>query len=303
MKTAVLLMGFGGPGRPEDVEPFMRRMMGDRPLPPGRMDEIKKRYDLIGGKSPLLDITKKQAKALEEALNTGNDGYRVYVGMLNWHPFIAEVLGTILEENPDRLVALSLNPYFTMASTGRYFAELERSLQGLGSPVEPIEIRSYCDEPLFIDALSETVYEGFCGVDEALREDTDVVFTAHNIPAEMVDTGDPYADQVRETVHKVSRQSSLDRWHLAWQSSGKTGKWLEPDVDGIIEKLSIEGRRSILVVPAGFVSDHIETLYDLDIKMKEKTESLGMKYQRAPSLNVRSSFINALAQTVHKHIA
>ncbi len=301
-KIAILLMAFGGPSTRQEVEPYIKRITGGKPISRERMDEIKQRYELIGGGSPLLKITRRQAAAVERVLSTTEECCKVHLGMLHWHPFIGDSVQNILTEDTDLIVALTLNPYYTSVSSGRCFEEFEKSIASAGRNIETIEIRSYCQEESFIDALSETVEEGLSSIPGKERDRIETVFTAHSVPVETVEAGDPYAEQVKETVEKVAGKSGLERYKLAWQSGGRRGRWLTPDLDDIIDELSGVPDRRILVVPAGFVSDHVETLYDLDIKARKRIESAGMRYSRAPSLNVRSSFINSLATTIKKNL-
>lgn len=296
-------MAFGGPSTRQEVEPYIKRITGGRPLSRERMDEIKQRYELIGGGSPLLKITQKQAAALERVLNTMEECCKVHVGMLHWHPFIRDTVSKIMDEGCDVVVAMTMNPYYTSVSNGRCFEEFEKSIVDVGRNIETVEIRSYCKEESFVEALSETVDEGFRNMPDKDRGEIDVVFTAHSVPVETIENRDPYKEQVEDTIQRVAERCGLERYHIAWQSGGRKGRWLTPDIDDTIDRLSETGGRSVLIVPAGFVSDHVETLYDLDIKARKTIESKGMLYSRAPSLNIRSSFINSLAVTIKKNLS
>ncbi len=295
---AILLMGFGGPGSIEDVEPMVKGMDFGRPVTDEYVNKFVERYRKIGGKSPLLEITQKQASALEMILNDGDDDFRLFVGMRYGHPYIEEAIDEIIDDKPEYLIAISLSPYFTKATSGGYFIKLDEALQGSDLTTNVAKVYSFYDHPKFISALVDTLMSGLDTASSNGCPEPEVVFTAHGLPTRIIESGDPYADQVTETVDLVAKQAGLVSWSLAWQSGRRDGSWLEPDIKVVVEDLVGKGSRGILAVPVGFVTENIETLFDLDIETKGLVESRGAMFFRAPCLNTSPMFIEALKEIV-----
>ncbi|MDA8234853.1 MAG: ferrochelatase [Clostridia bacterium] len=305
----VLIMGFGGPDSQEAIEPFMTRVMGGRQPSPELLAKIKARYDLIGGKSPLVEITMAQAKALEEALqNHGN--YRVYVGMCNWQPYIGAALEQMVRDGVDEACAISISPHRSRITTDSYEQELADAFAKLGS--EPAINRKFeeialagdwYDHPLFIGALALNAEEVLKKLPQ--REKVHVIFSAHSLPVSYVEgeNADPYARQVEATVAALAPRLGDINWRLAYQSKGGgQGQWLGPTVEEVLDQLAAQGTKDVLVVPIGFAGEHIETLYDIDIDQRQHAEALGLNFHRSPALNTSPKFIEALADMVRKTI-
>jgi len=306
-KRAVLLMAHGGPDTLEDVEPFLFHIMKGRVPAPDFVSEIRERYRQIGGRSPLREITQMQARGLEKALGADGLRLRVYVGMRHWHPFLSETVQRICADGVESLVALPLAPHESKMSVGAYFAELESCLK-LAAPPKVIPIRSYCDHPLLIKAILERIEEVYAAFPDEITRSIQILFTAHSLPEKILEENDPYPRELEKTVQGILRELLSEhpdvRWHFAYQSRGRIpGNWLGPEVDSMIPKLSAEGCRHLLIVPIGFVSDHIEVLYDIDILYKGLAKRSGIDLLRTTSLNDHPTFIAALADRVKSALA
>jgi ferrochelatase len=299
----ILLMAYGGPDSLDDVEPYLLDIRGGRPTSPELVEEIKERYALIGGRSPLLDITCQQAQALEAQLNrTGDARFRAYVGMRHWQPRIKEVVAHMAEDGIEQAVALVMAPHYSRMSTGAYFARLDEALQDLGANIAFTCVESWHDHPGLIAALEEKSIEALTRYEsdgtDALPK---VIFSAHSLPTRILDWGDPYDVQLRETAALVAEQLNLppDCWLFCYQSAGRSPEpWLGPQIEDVIVELAGAGEKRLLVVPIGFVCDHVEVLYDIDIEGRQLAETHGARLERSESLNASPTFIAALAEIV-----
>ncbi|TLN19117.1 ferrochelatase [bacterium] len=297
----VILLAFGGADSPEAVEPFMTNLMGGRRPPPELTAKIKARYDLIGGKSPLPEITRRQAAALEYLLNEKHAvaRFRVVVGMRYWSPFIAEAVGVLAQAEIKKVVAISLAPFYSRVSTGAYEEEVRRVLAGAGYGMDVVFAGGWYDQPGFINAVADRVSAALEQFPEERRQSVQVIFSAHSLPVNHIEAGDPYVEQFKATSAGVAGQLWLADWHMAYQSKGGgQGEWLGPPVEEVMDELAAAGHKEVLVVPTGFVSDHIETLYDIDIAQKRHAEVRGLVFHRSEAPNVSPIFIEALAAVV-----
>lgn len=298
---AVLLIAFGSPDSIESIESFITNIMGGRKPPPEQLQKIKERYQMIGGYSPLLDITRKQAIALEKNLNAGEKKFKVFVGMRYWHPFIKDVLNEISDKKFEDVVSLVMSPHYSAVSTGGYIRAVNGARIELNINIS--FIKNWHIHPLFIEALAEEIKKGLAFFDGIHASEIQVIFSAHSLPLRLMPDDDPYLKQLKETIDSVIKFAGNISWHLGFQSKGiGRGEWLEPSVDAILEKLSGEGKRYVLLVPLSFVSDHIETLYDIDIIYKKMAESLGMTFHRTNSLNDSPKFIESLSDIIKEHL-
>jgi ferrochelatase len=283
VSDAVVLMAYGSPSSAEDVRPYLEDVRGGRPVSDEAVAELAERYRRIGGRSPLDDVTEAQRAALEREL-----GMPVLVGMKHWRPRIAEAVETALAGGATRVIGLVLAPHYSRMSVGEYRERLETAL---ADRAELLLVESWHDDPAFVDVLAERV----------AGTEAWVVFTAHSLPERILADGDPYREQLLETSRLVAEQAGLDRWSFAFQSASATGEpWLGPDVLNELERLKREGVRRVLVAPVGFVSDHLEILWDLDVEAREKAKELGLELSRIASLNDDPAFIRALAGLVDK---
>ncbi|MEK7702920.1 MAG: ferrochelatase [Nitrospirota bacterium] len=304
-KIAVLLMAHGGPDALDDIEPFLGHIMKGRVPSPEIVAIVKDRYRQIGGKSPLLTITRQQAEALEAELNHKTDAFRVYVGMRHWTPYIKDTLSSILDANPSCLVAISMAPQYSRLSVGAYIEAAKVGLYDLGGAVPVSFVRDWHTEPLLLDAFAKKLKKRLLEYSEAVREKVQVVFTAHSLPESIVAEGDLYPTHLQETMSGiVKRLGALlapENIRFAYQSRGMSGgKWLGPDMEDVIKGATAPAH--ILMVPIGFISDHVEILYDIDILYKEMAKERGIELTRIESLNDSPLFISALAAVVHAHL-
>ena len=274
-------MAYGSPSRPEDIPAYFADIRGGRPASPEAVEELAERYRRIGGGSPLNEITERQRAALEQEL-----GIPVHVGMKHWVPRIAEAAERALAGGADRVVGLVLAPHFSRMSVGGYHRQLEEALAGRA---ELVFITSYHTFEPFIELLAERVGD----------TDAHVVFTAHSLPERILADGDPYKEQLVETSRLVAERAGIESWSFAFQSESPTGEpWLGPDILGELERLHGEGVRKVLVAPIGFVADHLEIYWDIDVEAREKAAELGVQLDRTESLNDDPAFIRVLASVV-----
>jgi ferrochelatase len=294
---AVLLMAYGGPDSLEDIEPYLMDVRGGRPTSPEFIKEIRDRYALIGGRSPLREKTEEQARSLEKALGNGT---RVYVGMRHWTPFIAQTFEKMVADGVENVTAVAMAPHYSRMSVGAYRNKVEEAQAKLGTSIPVTFVESWHDHPLFLEAVAGKVRE-------RLRESETppaVIFTAHSLPERILQDGDPYHQQFVASAEGVARLLGLTEWHWAYQSAGSTtDKWLGPDVSTKLDELSARGVRDVLIVPIGFVCDHVEVLYDVDIYYRDYGAKRGMSVRRTESLNACPSFIRAISAIVRESSA
>jgi len=267
------------------------------------VDEIKERYALIGGRSPLLDITRRQAETLEAELNrAGGVCYRAYVGMRHWQPRIKEAVARMAGDGIEQAVALVMAPHYSRMSGGAYFQRLDEALQETGAQVSFTRIESWHDHPGFLAALADkarAALKRFAQDGSAVLPK--VMFTAHSLPTRILDWGDPYDAQLRQTATLLAGRLGLpaERWLFCYQSAGRSSEpWLGPPIEDVIVELAQAGEKRLLAVPIGFVCDHVEVLYDLDIESRQLAEAHGARLERSESLNASPAFIAALADIV-----
>jgi ferrochelatase len=298
---ALLLLAFGGPRSLEEVEFLLTCLFGRKPSPE-LLERVKERYRLIGGCSPLPAITERQAKALEEKLNSRGYSFKSYVGMRYSQPLIEETLKEILQDGIKDVVAIPMAPFRSRFSTGAYKEELNRANQISGEKLKITFIEGWHSHPLFVQVVAERVEEELKQFTPEERRRVHLIFTAHSLPESIIGK-DPYVEDMKESVNEVLKKIELLPWHMAFQSKGGgPGRWIAPEVESVLVEISKIGIKEVLIVPIGFVSDHIEVLYDIDILYKEKAESLEMVLKRTHSLNFSDGFIEALATIVEEHI-
>lgn len=297
MKWGVLLMAHGSPDSVDQMEAYLNYVMKRRKPTPEFVKEMQDRYRLIGGRSPLLDITRSQASALEKKL----DGVPVFVGMRHWQPFIHEVLPDIVRRGTTHLVALSMAPHAGRITVGAYLAELQSAVQQHAPSVTTVPVKNWNRQPHYVEAWKQNILTGLEAFDKKIRPEVTVLFTAHSIPEDVVAAGDEYPQQIRETKDAILKALPPVKHDFAWQSrSPGPGKWLEPDVDTKLRELHGKGVRNVLVAPIGFLCDHVEVLYDIDILYAATAKKLGLNYHRAPSLNTHPLFIEALTDVTRR---
>jgi ferrochelatase len=299
---AILVMAMGGPSTVEEVEDFLSRFLGSRVLSSERIEAIKERYRLIGGGSPLREITLRQTEALQAELARMGHRCRVSAAMRFSEPTVEDAVAHMKARGTRRLVALPLALFRSKLSTEPYFAALDRAMTDQRASFEVSRVTGWHIHPLFLDALEEKIREGFSRFTPSKGQAVGVIFSAHSLPEGAV-ADDPYVDEIHETIRGLRGRLGPLTWRLAFQSRGRGSEpWLAPDLGEVIGELSRTGLARVLVVPLGFVSDHLETLYDLDIQGRKQAECLGLTYGRSPSLNDSPKFIQALARIVLENL-
>ena len=299
---AILLLAFGGPRSLDEVEPFLTRLFRGKKPSSEQLERVKERYRLIGGFSPLPEITFKQAKALEKRLDAKGYSFKSYVGMRYGHPLIEETLKNILEDGVREVIALPMAPFRSRASTGAYIEEVNQLRKNTGEKIEISFVGGWHLHPLFLGAIQEKIEEGLMQFTPEERKTVHLIFSAHSLPKSLVEN-EPYVKEMEESVREVLKKMEPLPWHIAFQSRGMgPEEWLGPDVDSLLTELSRQKAQEVLVIPIGFVADHIEVLYDIDILHRGKAESMGMTLKRTTSLNASERFIEALAAIVEEHI-
>jgi ferrochelatase len=292
-------MALGGPDSIESVAPFLSDVRHGRPTPPEMVEEFRERYRRIGGKSPLLEISRAQARALESRLNEGDGPYRCYVGMRHWAPYIRDAVTQIHDDGTRRVVAICLTPYYSKMSVGAYFADLDKALEGAAATFEVERILRWNNRPELIDSFAGTILEGLTDLAASGYPDPVALFTAHSLPKRLMEEGDPYEKGLQETMAAILARLPPLRARLCYQSAGRTGDpWLGPSLEDTLEELHAAGERAVLVAPFGFVSDHLEILFDVDIEARDRARELGIRLERARSLNTDPKFIEAMAVEV-----
>jgi protoporphyrin/coproporphyrin ferrochelatase len=286
-KDAVLLIAHGSPERVEDIPAFLQNISRGRPLPDAVVREVQHRYSLIGS-SPLTRITHRQAEGASREM-----GIPAYVGMRNWHPFIADTLQQITADGVERAVAICLAPHNSRTSVGLY----KQVLFGNSAPFAIDFVEEWHDHPLLIEAFAQKLRAGWSKVCAEHGSQIPVLFTAHSVPQRTIAEGDPYEAQTRETAALVAaRVPKIGDWHFAFQSQGMSGgEWLGPTVEDTITSLRDAGHTAVFVQPIGFVCDHVEILFDIDILFRDFASERGIKLYRAESLNDSPLFVRAVA--------
>jgi protoporphyrin/coproporphyrin ferrochelatase len=295
-ETAVLLLAHGSPDSVDDVPNFLLRVTGGRPLPPEAVEEVARRYELIG-RSPLTELTLRQGELLAKKLNMP-----VYVGMRNWRPYISEALKRMIADRIAHAVVICLAPQNSRTSVGLY----RNSLGKTSDPALTFDfVESWHDQPELIHAFAEKLSAGRSKAGAESGFPAPVIFTAHSVPSRTVLDGDPYEIQARETAALVAAAASLDssEWRFAFQSQGMSGgAWLGPAVETTILDLKRSGHRGVFMQPIGFLCDHVEVLYDIDVVFRQFAANEGMRLWRADSLNDSPLLTSALAAIVNSRL-
>ncbi len=294
-------MAYGSPNSLDEVGDYLSEVRGGRKPTAAEVEALKERYRLVGGRTPLLEITLSQAKKLEQRLGEEEVDGKVYVGMKHWHPYIEETVQNIVQDGATSIVGIALAPHYSRLSIGGYDEKVRKGLAKLGVEIPFVMVRDWHTEPSLIKALANHVRQGLSRLENPER--VTVLFTAHSLPKRAVAPDDPYQAQLLETSRLVAESSGIRNWDFAFQSAGEPrDNWLGPQIREQIAKLQKEGFEEILVCPVGFVSDHLEILYDLDIEARSYAASLGVKLERTDSLNDDPEFIKSLASVARSEI-
>jgi len=295
---AVLLVAFGGPTASDEIRPFLERVAQGRRIPPERLLEVARHYERMpGGRSPLNELTFAQARALEAELAAGGPALPVFVGMRNWRPFLHDTLAAMADKGLTRAVGVILSAFRTEASWERYQQDVADARARVAAA--PAVAGAWLAHPQFVDAVADRARAAFAGVPAAERARTPLVFTAHSVPVAMAGAS-PYVADFTTASRAVAERLGHARWSLAYQSrSGSPGEpWLGPDVGEELARLADAGERHAVVMPIGFLCDHVEVLYDLDVEARELAAARGLTMHRAAAVNAHPAFIAMLADLV-----
>ena len=304
--TAVLLMAYGSPNRLEDVEAYFTDIRGGRKPSLEAIEELTGRYRRVGLPTPLLAVSMDLGRELERQLNLDPPDemiYTVHLGMKHWTPRIATAIDEIVDSGADRLIAIVLAPHYSTISTGGYRRQVEQALaarsarRGAAPSLSLDFVESWHELDGYIQAVAENVRmirEEFPNPEEVVA-----VFTAHSLPARILNEGDPYQEQLLRTSELVAERAGIEQWRFSYQSQSHTGEpWLGPDLVETVEELAAHGHRAILVSSVGFIADHLEIFYDIDIEAKERADALGIELKRTPMLNADPRLARALYELV-----
>jgi ferrochelatase len=319
MKAGVVLLNLGGPDSPEAVEPFLYNLFRDpeiinfplsflirnklaKIISKKRAPRIIEQYNRIGGKSPINDLTNRQAKALEKFLLAKGINAKVYVAMRYWHPFTEEILDRIIEDKIDKIILLPLYPQFSKSTTGSSVLEWYKVINERNDWTNPETafVDFYFDHPIYLQSVAGRINEALERFPENVRNEVHILFSSHGTPLKLVREGDPYSIQIKETVGAVMNEGGFEQNHsLAFQSKVGPQKWLKPSTPEMIEELSEKGVKNLLIVPIAFVSDHLETLFEIGIEFRELAHEKGFsQFEVTEGLNDSPKFIEALADLV-----
>ena len=314
----VLVMAYGTASGPDDIERYYTDIRGGRPPSPDRLRELTERYAAIGNVFPLLDITRAQADGLVERLNAGNDddGFRAYLGMKHSTPTIPEAVAEMRRDGIERAIGIVMAPHWSGMSVETYVERVRAAADAVGGGPSFSFVRRYHAHPLVVSFLASRVTEAVALLPEGDRTDAIVLFTAHSLPTRVVadgtlrcktcdcDVSCRYRDGLQETADLVAKELGLDRYGIAWQSAGRTeDPWWGPPVDEVILEAAAMGHAAVVVCSAGFVADHLEILYDLDVEAKGVAEGAGIRFERTRMPNADPVYLDALASVVRDHLA
>lgn len=296
--TAVLLLAYGTPDDLGDMGAYLLDIRGGRPTPDDLVEEITERYRLIGG-SPLNRHTADQAAALAGELERRGRAFPVYVGMRHWAPRIAETISRMADDGVTEAVGIVMAPHYSSLSVGRYEACIEEARQERGSRIAVRTVHSWWRQPALLAAFEDRVRNALARFDRSDGMRVKVVFSAHSLPARILKQGDPYDDELKENARVLAERLGDIDWMFAYQSAGASPEpWLGPALEDVIPVLAGEGYGGVLVAPLGFVCDHVEILYDIDIEAKQIADAQGIRLERIESMNAAPAFIGAVADAV-----
>ncbi len=296
-KMAVLLLAYGGPNSLDDIPAYLLDIRGGRHTPQHLIDEITDRYKQIGGRSPLLDITRSTAARLQEAT-----GLPVYVGMRHWYPFVKDTVAQMVKDGIEHTIAICMAPHYSTMSIGAYRKKFEEALASLDTTLTYDFIESWGTQPDYLAGITANARAALERFSEQERPAVKIVYTAHSLPEMILERGDPYDAQLRETATLLAEQMALqpEQWTFSYQSAAQTGiPWLGPQIEDLVADLAASGHRSLLIVPIGFIADHVEVLYDIDIGVQAIARTLNMHVERPPMLNDTPPLVNALTALVN----
>jgi ferrochelatase len=301
MLDAVLLIGFGGPTRSEEIRPFLDNILRGRPIPPQRYEEVVHHYEVMGGRSPYNEHTLRQADALRARLCREGVDIPVVAGMRNWSPYLVDTMRELTANRARKILGFILAPHRCEASWERYQTALDETRRQIGSEAPQVEYpEPWHTNPKFIEAAADRTREAFSKLDQDDAKRAELIFTAHSIPVPMANASG-YAEQIRESAAAVTERLGRDSYTLAFQSRSGAPRdpWLEPDISAVIRQL--DGRPAV-VMPIGFLCDHVEVLYDLDVEAAKTARESGVRMVRAATVADHRAFIEMIAGIVRRHL-
>jgi protoporphyrin/coproporphyrin ferrochelatase len=296
--VGVLVMAYGGPASLDEIPGYLADIRHGRPTTRAVLDEITENYRAIGGSSPLLAVSQRQVDALARELG---GSYRCYLGMRHWSPWIEDVVGSMVDDGVTHAVSVVLAPHFSALSVARYQQKVADGLELSHGRIHFEHVASYHDAPGLVAAFASRVEDGLSRWPDEERDGVQVVFSAHSLPQRVLAAGDPYGEQCLETARLVAERVGLpeERWSWAYQSAGRTPEpWAGPDIGEQLAALAANGVRNVVSIPVGFVSDHVEILFDIDVRAADVAAGLSMRLERPPALNDDPVFIGTLAELV-----
>ncbi len=289
----VLVMAYGGPNNLDEVEPYLLDVRGYRPTAPEIIREVRERYKLIGGRSPILEQTQAQADALQAAL--GTQTFKTFVGMRHWHPYIKDTLAQMQAQGISRAIGLAMAPHYSRMSIGAYYRKIEEAQ----SPIEIARIERWHLLPGYLDTLADRVRDALQKFPAEARSSVPIIFSAHSLPERILSWNDPYPDELRATVAALMERLGPHPHEFAFQSAAISNEpWLGPDVGAALERLAAEGQKRALIAPIGFVVEHVEILYDIDVVYQQQARKLGLQVERIEMLGSAPAVMNGLAELI-----
>lgn len=291
----LLIMAYGGPDKLDDVRPYLMDVRNYRPTSDEIVEEIRERYEQIGGRSPILELTNAEAAGIERNLNAlAGDGerWKVWVAMRHWHPFIKDVLGEMQAAGAERAVSMVMAPHYSQMSIGAYYKRANEA----EVPVELAKVESWNMQDGYLAALLDRITDALQKFPEDVRAEVPIIFTAHSLPERIREWNDPYEAELQTTVQALVEKLPGRRWDWAYQSAAMTADpWLGPDASEIIDRYHEEGVKHVLICPIGFICEHVEILFDIDVEFAEQAGKLGMHLERIEMLNDHPSLLAGLA--------
>jgi protoporphyrin/coproporphyrin ferrochelatase len=305
-KMGLLVMAYGTPYKEEDIERYYTHIRHGRTPSPEMLEDLRQRYEAIGGISPLAKITIEQGEKLEQHLNSIQDEieFKMYLGLKHIEPFIEDAVNKMHEDGIEEAVSIVLAPHFSTFSVKSYNGRAKEEASKIGGP-EIVSVESWYDEPKFIKYWSDRVGKTFSEMPAEEREKAVLIVSAHSLPEKILQMGDPYPEQLKKTADMIAQEAHVMNYEVGWQSAGNTPEpWLGPDVQDLTRELfEAHGYKAFVYVPAGFVSDHLEVLYDNDYECKKVTDEIGASYYRPPMPNAEPEFIDAMADVILKKLS
>ena len=300
----VLVMAYGGPNSLDEIPGYLADIREGRPTTPAVLEEITNNYRQIGGKSPLLEFSTRQMECVADRLEERYPGrFHFYLGMRHWSPWIEDVVGQMLEDGIRQAVSIVLAPHYSKLSVAKYQAKIADGLEMYRGEIDFSHVTDYHTAEGLIQALANRVQMGLERWPETEREKVHVILSAHSLPVRIIAMGDPYDDQMQETARLVAERAGMadERWSWSYQSAGRSPEpWLGPQLEDHISALAEQGIRDMISIPVGFVSDHVEILYDIDIQAQAVAQELGVRLERPPALNDDPLFIGALVEEIER---